>query len=80
MNAADIAIVRRYLGSRYPQTRVDYDADANAIYVGVAPRGALASESAWLIEKLTYTNGNMTLSQTSLENQIWDNRTTLTYG
>lgn len=80
MNAADLALVRHYHGQNFPQSRIDYDGDNNAIYIGVAPRGVLASEAGWIIEKLTYTDGNMTLSQTSLNNQIWNNRTSLTYG
>lgn len=79
MNAADIAIVRNYLGKGFPQMRISYDASNNPEYIGIAPRGVASSDAAWSIEKLTYTGGLVTLSQTSPDHSIWDNRTSLTY-
>ena len=61
------------------QQRVDYDASSNAIYVGYAVRGTLASEARWLIQAFTYDVSNRpTLRQISL-NAVWDNRATEDY-
>ena len=49
-------------------------------YIGISERGALTSESKWIVAKFVYTNNNMVSTiQTSLENQILDDRATLTY-
>lgn len=41
-------------------TRIDYDVNNNAIYLGWAQPGTLASDSAWRIKQLTYTSPNGT--------------------
>lgn len=75
MNAADIATVKLYFGTRYPQSRYDYDGSNNCIYIGVAQKGVAAATAGWLIFKLTYNGSNLvTLIQSSAENSIWDNR------
>lgn len=63
-----------------PQTRIDYDASQNAIYIGIAPKGYASSAQAWVIAQLTYdVNNNVTLIQHSPELSIWDNRAALVY-
>ena len=57
--------------------RVDYDSSNNPIYVGAAPPNSSTSDAEWLIYKLTWTNGNMTLKQTA--SGPWDSRTILGY-
>lgn len=63
--------------------RFDYDGSGNVIYHGIAITGSATSAAAWFIEKFTYSGSNVTIRQmangSDLANQIWDNRTLLTY-
>jgi hypothetical protein len=88
MNAADLVTVLAHKSGYwnqkakgFPQSRFDYDATGNTIYIGIAYRGALAGDAAWIIAKLTYDGSNQcTQIQTSPEGSVWDNRaTTVTY-
>ena len=64
---------------------VDYDVNNNAIYVGYATPGSNKASAVWRIQKITYdANNNPTDiqwadSNTNFDN-IWDNRTSGTYG
>jgi len=59
----------------------DYSA-AGTVYIGTAPSGSATSASVWQIKKLTYSS---TAALVQFANgldafdQIWDNRTSLTY-
>lgn len=62
-------------------TRID-EADANTTYIGSADPGSATSAAAWLIKKIsvsgsataiTYADGNSNFDN------IWDNRTSLSY-
>lgn len=63
--------------------RIDYDGSNNPIYIGIAPPGVPTSASMWKIFKITYSGSNPTLIQLAdgdeLSDNIWDNRTSLTY-
>ena len=66
------------------QQILDYSGGAQPIYIGWATPGVATSRPAWKIRKLTYdVNGNVTQIQYASGdvgfNQIWDNRTSLTY-
>lgn len=65
-------------------TALDYDANNNPIYIGMAAQGSAKGAALWLIRKLTfdvsnnvtnivYANGSQSF------NQIWDNRASLSY-
>lgn len=63
--------------------RVDYDDGNHAIYIGAATAGSSDSVAVWRIKKLWYAGDNFTAStwadgDTKFDN-IWDNRTALTY-
>lgn len=59
------------------QMRVAYNASNQEEYIGYAGRGVASSESKWLLQKLTYTSGLITLRQIAYDS--WDNRATATY-
>lgn len=56
--------------------------DANTLYVGEAPIGAIGSEARWRISRYL-TTGTLTTVMWADGNQdfdnIWNNRTSLTY-
>lgn len=80
MSLSDSILYNRFVGKGFVQMRIDYDANNNPIYIGFAVKGALSSAAAWVISKNTYdANNNLTVSQSSSQFQIWDNRTSLTY-
>ena len=79
MTIPDVFAYMARFGGQYPVLRQDPDSLNRVIYIGVAPRGSASSASAWKIFFLTYTGENLTLVQSSLEDQIWDNRVGLTY-
>lgn len=62
---------------------IAYDVSNNPIYVGKAEVGSLKSQPKWQIKKLTYdVSNNPTDIQWASQgafNQIWDNRTSLSY-
>lgn len=62
---------------------VDYDANGNPIYYGVAIAGALTSDPKWRIAKIAYIGNNpveVTYADGTVEyNHIWDNRLAYTY-
>lgn len=65
------------------QTRLDYDGSDNLIYVGKARCAMGTSVAEWQIQKLVYTGGNVSHVMWADGDQeydnIWDNRTSLTY-
>ena len=79
MNVQDVLNWLDRRGGAYDVTRMDYDGSNRVIYIGVAPRGSATSASVWQVFRLTYTGNNVTLIDTALQEQIWDDRATLTY-
>lgn len=68
----------------YYTTKIDYQGGANAIYVGSAAPGSATSDASWQITKLTYDGSNNVTDVkyaggTNRFNQVWDNRTGLSY-
>lgn len=64
--------------------KMAYDASNNLEYIGKSAIGSLTNESKWQIKKMTYdASNNLTgiLWSGGLEtfNNIWDDRTTLSY-
>lgn len=65
-------------------TRLDYDSNDNLVYVGLAHVGSSNSQNCWQIAKLYY-NSNNDISGMRFANgdklfdNVWDNRTSLTY-
>ena len=63
--------------------RFDYDNDGNILYKGSAKAGTTTSSAFWSISKYYYANGNLLsvlwADGNTLEDNIWDNRTSLTY-
>lgn len=65
--------------------RYDYDGSGNLIYEGWAPAftGAATSAAVWAIRKFTYSGSNLTTIQWAdgdeRNNNVWDNRASLTY-
>lgn len=52
------------------------------IYLGTAIPGSLPSEAKWLIKKITISGGSVSIlmaNGSSESNQIWNDRSTLTY-
>ena len=91
MNPADLAIWKYFAPAMspyglnglsfqsFPIVLRDYDGSNNMIYIGIAPRGSVSSDSAWLIRKFIYTGSNLTSETTSPPNSIYDDRASLTY-
>ena len=48
-------------------------------YSGTAPGGSLASQSAWTITRIVFTNSGTVSAQGTALNAIWDNRLSLSY-
>lgn len=56
--------------------------DPTAFYIGYAKIGTLTSAAKWAIQKVTVSGGTKTFQWANgvdTDNQIWDNRTSLTY-
>lgn len=80
MNVPDLTAFTAYRGGPWPVTRFEYDGSNHVTHIGVAPRGSLTSASVWKIFRLTYSVDNVTLIESSLEDQVWDDRlTSVTY-
>ncbi len=65
-------------------TRVDYDANSNAIYLGWAQPGTATSEAKWRIVQNTYDASNRLTGSgfpggSPAFGSIWDNRVSLSY-
>lgn len=55
---------------------------SSVIYIGAAVPGSASSSAVWLIKKVTVTGGQVSIllaNGSSAYNQIWDNRSALTY-
>ncbi len=66
------------------QTAVAYDASKRPEYVGRAPAGVATSVAQWQIRKIAYNADSQVVSVKFAAgandyNQIWDNRSLLTY-
>ncbi len=60
--------------------RLDDTSTANVIYVGNALVGSLTASAVWQIKKVDQTTGLViTWAGSAAFNQIWDNRTSLSY-
>lgn len=57
-------------------TKIDTNADGNK-YIGIAPRGSATSASVWVITRIDSANPQ-TIDH-SLPNQVYDDRTTVSY-
>lgn len=65
-------------------TLIDYVSGTNPIYVGLAPNGSATSTAVWQIHKIAYDGNNNPTSVlwangNDLFDQVWDNRSSLTY-
>lgn len=60
-----------------------YDGSGNLEYEGWAAPSAATSAAAWAIKKNTYTAGNLTselwADGNTVEDNVWDDRVSLTY-
>jgi hypothetical protein len=70
------------LSDTYVQ-RIDYTAGGLPLYIGFAVPGSASSAAVWQIKKITYSGSNITVVEfadgdTKFDN-IWDNRTSLSY-
>ena len=63
--------------------KYDYDVDGNLIYEGWAAVGSATSAAVWSVKKYVYSTSNLTSEVWADGNvdsdNIWDNRTSLTY-
>lgn len=60
--------------------RLDDTSTANAIYIGEAAVGVATSAASWRVKRLDISSGLVVeYAGTGTFNQIWDNRTSLTY-
>lgn len=59
------------------------DASATITYVGKAPQGGLTSDAAWQIKRITVSGTTTTIEYADSDDNydnIWDSRSSLTYG
>lgn len=55
--------------------------DGTYTYTGLAKPGSATSSSVWQIKRVANASGNIDWADSDLNfNNIWDNRTSLTYG
>jgi hypothetical protein len=61
----------------------DYDGSNNLIYLGKAKSNTAGSDAAWSIVAFTYSGTNMVTKRwangNTAQNNIWDNRVSLSY-
>jgi len=60
--------------------RAEYDASNYVIYEGWADPGTATSEAKWVIQKHSYTSGNLVKTEWAGSadfDQVWDDRATL---
>ena len=74
----------KILGTSW-KMRIEYDASNNAIYVGEAKAGTATDATGWRIKKITYDGSNNATQvdwadNNTNEDNIWDNRASLSYG
>jgi len=61
-------------------TLVDTTTSTQYVYIGKAEIGTLKSAAAWTVFRIDTTNGaNIEWADLGSNNQIWDNRVSLTY-
>lgn len=83
MNVQDLLNYIIKKGGPYDVTRLAYttiSAKTYAEYIGIAPRSSATSAAVWQVFKLTYSGTDVVLVETSLKEQVWDNRASLAYG
>lgn len=78
---ADTDTLQSGLSERALATRIDDTSTANTTYIGKASIGASASASVWQIAKLDTSSGLIKTwaDGDALFNNVWDDRTSLTY-
>ena len=84
---ADVLItpVAPAAASAWPYSlQLDYDGNHNPIYIGMAKAGSALTESAWLIQQLTYDGANNLTAKRYANGSLaftqrWDERLTLSY-
>lgn len=64
--------------------RIEYDGNNNPIYIGIATPGTDTASNFWQVRKLTFDGNNNVTSiiyggGSPNFDQVWDNRTSLTY-
>jgi hypothetical protein len=85
MTITDVMNARAHAANTRHIELWDYDpATGLMLYHAIGPRGALTSQSVWLIEKFTFAlfSGQQmpTSAKLSADNSVWDNRaTSVTY-
>ncbi len=82
MNVHDLIFFLIKQGGPFPVTRLAYTSISAADYVeyvGIAVRGSATSASVWQIFRLTYSGTNVVAIETSLKDQIWDDRASVSY-
>lgn len=79
-NANNVASLRRKTTENLAQ-RVDDYTTANIIYIGIARVGTPTSDAYWQIQKIDETTGTVITWADGNDNfdNIWDNRTSITY-
>jgi hypothetical protein len=64
-------------------TKIDYDANGNPIYIGIARGGSATSDTKWFLKKLVYSGNNLTDMQCANGeisfNKTWDGRSGYVY-
>lgn len=68
------------------QENVEFDANGNELYHGIAPNSAVNADASWVIAKGVYTHITVGTIQvwamthvSFLRGQIWDNRASITF-
>jgi len=81
MIALDLATVRNYFGSGFPQMVIlAKNANRQPTYIGFGTRGAATSTPNWIVEQRTYdSDGDFQTSKTSAFNSIASNYLVLEY-
>lgn len=80
MNVHDLAFFLIKRGGPWDVTRLAYVSAGKVEYIGVAPRGSATSAALWQVFRLTYSGNDVVAIESSLKEQIWDNRVSLAYG
>lgn len=68
------------LGGARQQIKVDTTTSTTLVYIGWAEIGTATSAALWLIMRIDKANGaDITWANAGTPDQVWDNRTSLTY-
>lgn len=75
----DGSSLKRPLSSQMA-VKIDTTSTSNAVYIGKAPIGSSGASAVWLIKKIDTSSGVIiTWAGSGQFNQVWNNRTGLTY-